>query len=96
MSFSFNVTAKDKAAAKEAVRAEFEKVLQYQPDHEYDKALVFATADAYIDLIVDDDTMDVTVSVNGSLGWRHGTEPHEYTSSNVGVSVWYTTRAAVV
>ncbi len=66
MSFSFNVREPSKAAAKVKVAEELAKVVAGQPFHEKDQALIQATADAYIDLLGDDDTKDIYVSVNGS------------------------------
>ena len=67
MSYSFGVRAANKAAAKQAVREKFDQVALQQTCHERDKAQAIAAADAFIDLVVDDDSKDVVVSMSGSL-----------------------------
>lgn len=74
MSYSFSVKASNKKAAKEAVKQYFdEKVVPGQPVHARDRAAVFANADAAIDMLADDETKDVAVSVNGWVTW---TDPY--------------------
>jgi hypothetical protein len=70
MSYSFSLRAADKSAAKAAVEAKFDEVIASQPVHVRDKAAVLANAGAVIDLLVDDDTKDVTVSCNGYVSWN--------------------------
>lgn len=69
MSYSFNVKAADKHAAKAAVDVAFSSIVASQPIHERDRAAVRANADAVIDLLADDDTKDVSVSCNGHVCW---------------------------
>lgn len=78
MSYSFNVKAADKAAAKEAVAAKFDSdVIANQAVHARDRAAVLANANTVIDLLADDDTKDVSVSCSGSVSWGSaaGDEP---------------------
>jgi hypothetical protein len=75
MSYSFQVTGADKAAAKAAVEAEFDKVVESQPIHSRDRQAALANASAVIDLLVDDPTCDVRVTVNGYVGWRGESGP---------------------
>lgn len=73
MSYSFNVKAADKAAAKVAVEAKFdETVVAQQPVHARDRAAVLANANTVIDLLADDETKDVSVSCNGYVSWSKG------------------------
>lgn len=67
MSFSFSIRAASKAAAKAAVAVELDKVVASQVVHERDRAQAQASADAYIDVLDDDDTKDVAIYVSGSL-----------------------------
>lgn len=67
MSYSFGVRAASKAAAKLAVREKFDQMALQQACHERDKAQALAAADAFIDLVVEDDSKDIVVSMNGSL-----------------------------
>lgn len=69
MSYSFTVRAPSKAAAKDAVSAKFDEVIAIQPIHARDKAAALANAGTVIDLLADDDTRDVSVSVAGYVGW---------------------------
>lgn len=70
MSYSFNVQAATKAAAKEAVVAKFGEVVASQPIHARDKDAATANANAVIDLLADGDDRTITVSVNGYVGWQ--------------------------
>jgi hypothetical protein len=72
MSYSFQVKAANKPAAKAAVAAEFDKVVQSQPVHSRDKAQALANANAVIDLLGEDDSKDVSVSCNGYVRWSSG------------------------
>ena len=69
MSYSFNVQASTKAAAKDAVEVKFDEVIAAQPIHARDKAAALANANAVIDLLMDGDTREIAVSVNGYVGW---------------------------
>ncbi|MBR0687367.1 hypothetical protein JQ594_15655 [Bradyrhizobium manausense] len=70
MSYSFSVTAANKAAAKEAVRVKFDEMVASQPIHARDRNAALSNAIAAIDALVDDDAMHVSVSMSGSVGWR--------------------------
>lgn len=70
MSYSFQIRAATKAAAKLAVAAKFEEVATQQKCHERDKAQALAAADAFVDLVSDDETKDVVVTMNGYLSGR--------------------------
>lgn len=70
MSYSFSVTAANKAAAKAAVAAKFDEVVASQPIHARDRAVALANAGAAIDALADDDALHVGVNLSGSLGWR--------------------------
>jgi hypothetical protein len=70
MSYSFNVHAPTKAAAKDAVSAKFDEVVATQPIHARDRNAVLANANAVIDLLMEDDTRDIAVSVSGYVGWQ--------------------------
>lgn len=70
MSYSFNVQASTKSAAKDAVAVKFDEVIATQPIHARDKTAALANANAVIDLLMDDDTREISVSVNGYVGWQ--------------------------
>lgn len=89
MSYSFSVKAAGKALAKAAVARELDKVVETQPEHAVDRAQAGAAADAFIDALVDDPTMDVIVSMHGSVGWR---AEGQFTSASVGVAACLTPR----
>lgn len=72
MSYSFGVRGATKSEALEKVAAEMAKVVQNQPVHSEDEKLAQAAAAAFVGLLVDDLTQDVTVSMNGSI-WMSGT-----------------------
>jgi hypothetical protein len=85
MSYSFVVRAADKAEAKTMVAAELAKVTETQPAHAADQAQAQAAADAFIDLLVDDASMDVRVNVHGSVSWLFE-KPPTLIGASVGVS----------
>ena len=91
MSYSFIVRAKDKVEARAMVAAEFEKVVQSQPIHAADRAQALAAVGAFLDLLVDDDSMNVQVNVHGSVSWLFE-QPATLISAGVGISVALITR----
>lgn len=67
MSYSFNIRAATKAAAKAMVAAELDKVVNSQAVHARDRDQAQAAADAFIDTLDEDDSKDVTVAISGYL-----------------------------
>ena len=89
MSYSFSVRAATKAEAKSKVAAQLAAVLVSQPTHAVDMPAAQAAADAFIDLVKEDDAKDLMVSVNGSVGWVHPlSEPPVYTQAAIGVNAY--------
>jgi hypothetical protein len=72
MSYSFQVRAALKAEALAKVAEELAKVVEGQPVHAADAPAAQVAAEAFVGLIVDDETKDVQVSVSGSL-WLNET-----------------------
>lgn len=73
MSYSLSIRAASKALAKQAVVDRFDAdVVAHQLIHKRDRDQAVAAAGAFIDLLEDDDTKDVTVSMHGSLSWADG------------------------
>lgn len=87
MSYSFAVRAATKAEAREKIAAEFDRVEVAQRCHVTDRPAAQAAAFAFVDFLQDDETKDVQVSVNGSLGgtWQEGYTLTALTQANVGV-----------
>jgi hypothetical protein len=95
MSYSFQVKAPNKAAAKEAVTAKFDEIVTQQPIHARDRAAVLANAGAVIDHLADNDSKDVVVSCNGCVSWPSGTvEEAQLSSVSVAASAGYADRVA--
>lgn len=67
MSYSFKVLAASKLAAKAAIAAELAQVAKSQASHGRDFLQAQAAANAFVDVLPDDDGQDVHVSVSGSL-----------------------------
>jgi hypothetical protein len=67
MSYSFKVRAADKASAKAQIEDQFKKIVDKQAVHSQDFAQASSAAGAFIDLLGDDDTRDVTAEVSGSV-----------------------------
>jgi hypothetical protein len=66
MSYSFSARGATKEEASTNVAAELATVVNGQPVHAADQEAAQAAADAFIDLLRDDDTQDIAVSVSGS------------------------------
>lgn len=88
MSYSFGVRAATKPAAKAELASKFDElVTKGQPAHEFDKAQALAAGNAFIDLLPDDESKDVSFSIHGSLSGRwEGAKLVEITGASVGVS----------
>lgn len=94
MSYSFQVKAPTKTAAKEAVAAKFDEVVAQQPIHARDRVVVIANASCVIDLLADNDSKDIIVSCNGAVGWSSSTvEDAQLSSVSVGAYAAYADRA---
>jgi hypothetical protein len=66
MSYSFTIVAATGAEAKDRVALELKAVVDAQPIHAIDWAHAADAANGLIDLLRDDETQAVSVSVNGS------------------------------
>ena len=95
MSYTFDFTVPTKAEAKERVATELDEVIKVQRAHAKDRAAALATAHTFIDLLADDDTKDIRVTVHGSVSWNHnpddpyGENSPPLTAAGVGVSAWH-------
>lgn len=93
MSFSFNVTAATKAQAKVRVSEEMAKVLSYCVEHAHDLHAAIAVGHAYIDLLKEDPTKDICVSMYGSLGYTFAPGAIDISSAGITVSAGHTAKA---
>ena|ERR1041385_4506015 len=95
MSYSFIVRAVSKAEAKSKVSEELRKVVEAQPVHLADHVQAQAVADAFIDLLPEDDSKGLQVNVHGSVSWIPGgdTAPQTIIGASVGVSASHIERA---
>lgn len=92
MSYSLGVRATTKEAVKAAVRAKFAEIVAGQQCHARDQAAALAAADAQVDLLADDDTKDVVVSMNGSLtGQWSGSDVTRIEGASVSVNAYLAT-----
>jgi hypothetical protein len=69
MSYQFTAKGKTKDAAKQAVAAEFDKMMGVQPVHSKDRAAAIANANAVIDLLADSEKLGIQVTLNGYVSW---------------------------
>jgi hypothetical protein len=96
MSYSFNFRVATKADARERAKVELAAVVASQPVHAQDSEAALATLDAFLGLLVDDDTRDIVVAVNGSVSWDYVSDADQaavpLTSASVGVSAYLTTK----
>lgn len=87
MSYSFTVRAPNKTAAKAAVVEKFDQAVGNQKCHERDRAQALAAADAFVDLVADDDSKDVYVNMAGSLqGTWEGSDVTRISSANLSIT----------
>lgn len=99
MSYSFDFTVATKAEAKERVATELDEVIKVQRAHAKDRPAALATAHTFIDLLADDDTKDIRVTVHGSVSWPHdpndpyGENNPPFSAASVGVTAWYVPKA---
>lgn len=92
MSYSFGVRGTNKADALAKIAAGFDEIIAAQPCHVRDQLAVLATAAAYLDLLAEDETMDVSVTISGSVSypWTQVDPNGEHsplTAASIGVSV---------
>lgn len=89
MSYSFSVKAATRDGAKQQVADKLAEVLAGQPSHASDVKQAQAAADAFIDLLGEDDSKEVLVNMSGSLSWEwiDGTVT-KITGANINVSAW--------
>ncbi len=96
MSYSFGIRAATKALAIAAVAAKLDEVVQSQPCHKADRASAQASAESFINVLKDDDTKDISVSVNGSVSWQNlgDDERMQISSASVSVSAYLVPKEA--
>lgn len=88
MSYSFTVTAANKAEAVAKLAGQMDVVVQSQPVHKADRDAALEAASSYLKLVRDPkEDEHLQVSVHGSMGWARGAVEGEYTGAGVGVSV---------
>jgi hypothetical protein len=92
MSYSFNVQASDKQGAKVAVAAKLQEIVDQQPVHAADLGHAATVADAFIDLLADDDTKDVYVSMNGYVSWNGAGEAPRFSGASLTCGVSHVVR----
>jgi len=91
MSYSFSFVVPTKAQAKVRAALEMAKVVDgnVQPQHAQDMPAAIAAAHAMIDLLADDQTKHVAVSVSGWIQWQWVQDNPAFvplTGTNVSVS----------
>ena len=97
MTYSFSLRAANKTAAKVAVAEKFAAAVQSQVCHKRDQTQVLTAANAFIDLLQDDDSKDVLVSVYGSLsGTWEGSDVVSITGAACSVSAGLAAKEPVI
>jgi hypothetical protein len=95
MSYSFSVSAPNKAEAKRLLAEKFDEVVAAQPVHAHDREIALAAGNAFLDRVVEPaEGHVVIVSLSGSLGWRNVVSPAEdgtsFTSASVSANAYVT------
>lgn len=70
MSYSFSVVVSSKEEAKVRVGEELAAVIVAQPIHQKDAEQAQAATESIIALLADDSSRNITIAVNGWLGWE--------------------------
>lgn len=70
MTYHFTAQGATKDEAKQAVADQFDLMMGVQPVHSKDRAAAIANAAAVIDLLADDETKGVQVTLNGYVSWQ--------------------------
>lgn len=86
MSYSFSVRAATKAEAVTAAEQEFDKVVEGQPIHAKDRNAAMTAVQNVVEVLQDDPSRAVNVSVSGYVSWAEG-EQITQASVNVGASL---------
>lgn len=90
MSYSFSIKAATKEGAKFQVASKLKDTVQYCKEHAQDLQQAQDAAYAFIDLLMDDSTKQVMVTMHGSLSWiyKEGVPPEEVsiTGSNININ----------
>lgn len=87
MSYSFYFTAPSKDDAKRQVAEKMADIVKQQPNHKVDQEAAVNAAGAFIDVVHEPrEGEEVYVSMSGSVGWRHASDPVEHTNANVSVT----------
>lgn len=96
MSYSFDFTAATKDEAKRRVTEQMDEVVRVQRCHAKDKAAAIAAAHAFVDVLTDDPTHDIRVSMHGSVSYQWSeADPYgasdstAFNQASVGVSAWH-------
>jgi hypothetical protein len=95
MSYSIGVRAATKSLALAALAASFDtNVLPNQPVHQADKAQALAAAESMVNTLADDDSKDVSISLNGSLSWENAgdNQATRFVGASVGASAYLQNR----
>lgn len=67
MSYSISAKAATKAEAVAAIKTKLDEVVAQQPVHAQDRALAASAAEAFANVLPDDDKADVSLNVSGSI-----------------------------
>lgn len=88
MSYSFSVKEATKEATIDAVYEQLNRIAERDPIHRADVHAAMTAAAAFINTLSDEPTMDIAVSMSGSVSWtgRQG-EPQPITSVGTSISV---------
>lgn len=89
MSYSFSVKGATKQEVKDLAFTELTRICEQQPEHAADATGAFAAVTAYVEALTNDQSEhdDITVNVNGSVGWR---SDKEIISAGISIAVHYT------
>ena len=88
MSYSISARGATKALALAALAASFDtNVLANQPVHAADKQQALAAAEGIAGILPDDDSKDVSITMNGWLSWQNVGDESERRFAGASVSV---------
>ncbi len=87
MSYSFSARGATKVEALADAKNKMDEVVVGQPMHARDAEQAMANATTAADLLVEDDSKDVSISMNGSLSWAGEGDAAAITSVSISTTV---------
>lgn len=94
MSYSISANGASKAEVKKALSAQLAEVAGRDVAHAADINQAEAAANSFIDVLPEDESKDIAVSVSGNISWSGQLCEHTITGSGVNIYAGFVPKAA--